>query len=69
MIEASIMNTKYYPVLIYRTVRTGVLAIKIGVQPIWTKEGKKIMTTLLQVGFFCIRMFCIISSEISMFKK
>lgn len=31
------------------TKRTGVLAIKIGVQPQWTKEGKKFHTTLLQV--------------------
>lgn len=31
--------------------RTGILAKKIGVYPMWTKEGKKISTTLLQVKY------------------
>lgn len=31
--------------------RTGVIARKIGVVPIWLKSGKKIMTTMLQVCF------------------
>lgn len=34
----------------YRTRRTGVLALKIGVIPQWRKDGTKIETTLLQVG-------------------
>lgn len=29
--------------------RTGVIAKKIGVYPLWLKNGEKIMTTLLQV--------------------
>jgi large subunit ribosomal protein L3 len=29
--------------------RTGLIARKIGVYPLWTKDGKKISTTLLQV--------------------
>lgn len=29
--------------------RTGVIAKKIGCVPLWTKDGKKIMTTMLQV--------------------
>lgn len=29
--------------------RTGVIARKIGIYPMWTKEGKKISATLLQV--------------------
>ncbi|ESO82772.1 hypothetical protein LOTGIDRAFT_108795 [Lottia gigantea] len=32
-----------------RTLRTGVLAIKLGNLPQWSKDGKKITTTLLQV--------------------
>ncbi|KAL3858596.1 hypothetical protein ACJMK2_008868 [Sinanodonta woodiana] len=32
-----------------RTQRTGVLAIKLGMLPQWTKDGKKFITTLLQV--------------------
>jgi large subunit ribosomal protein L3 len=32
-----------------RTLRTGVLALKIGVIPQWTKSGEKFHTTLLQV--------------------
>ncbi|GAB1598192.1 39S ribosomal protein L3, mitochondrial-like [Argonauta hians] len=32
-----------------KTFRTGVLALKLGVLPQWTKDGKKIYTTLLQV--------------------
>lgn len=29
--------------------RAGVIAIKLGMQPLWTKEGKRVPTTLLQV--------------------
>jgi len=32
-----------------RSIRTGVIAQKIGIYPMWTREGKKILTTLLQV--------------------
>ena len=32
------------------TLRTGVVAIKIGVIPQWTKAGEKFYTTILQVG-------------------
>ncbi|CAI9722274.1 ribosomal L3, mitochondrial-like [Octopus vulgaris] len=32
-----------------KTLRTGVLALKLGVLPQWTKKGEKIYTTLLQV--------------------
>lgn len=32
-----------------RTLRTGVLALKLGIIPQWTKDGTKIYTTLLQV--------------------
>lgn len=31
------------------SVRTGVIARKIGIYPMWTKSGKRVMTTLLQV--------------------
>lgn len=31
--------------------RTGVIARKIGVYPLWFKDGKKINTTLLQVQY------------------
>jgi large subunit ribosomal protein L3 len=34
---------------IYRNKRGGLLAIKLGSFPQWTKDGKKIHTTLLQV--------------------
>lgn len=30
--------------------RAGVIAIKLGMQPLWTKEGKRVPTTLLQVS-------------------
>lgn len=30
--------------------RTGVIAKKIGIYPLWLKNGTKIQTTLLQVG-------------------
>lgn len=34
--------------------RTGLVARKIGVYPLWLKDGKKVCTTLLQVNFkFC----------------
>ena len=32
--------------------RTGLIARKIGVYPMWTKDGKKMLTTLLQVFIF-----------------
>lgn len=32
--------------------RTGVIAKKIGIYPLWLKNGKKISTTLLQVRIF-----------------
>lgn len=32
------------------TRRTGVIAKKIGVVPMWKKDGKQILTTMLQVG-------------------
>ena len=31
------------------TRRTGLVAIKLGMQPLWTKEGQRVPTTLLQV--------------------
>ena len=34
----------------FRTRRTGVLGVKIGVIPQWTKEGHKFFVTVLQVG-------------------
>ena len=34
--------------------RTGVIARKIGVYPMWQKDGKKVLTTLLQVCDFNI---------------
>jgi len=39
-----------FPVSSFRTKRTGVLAMKIGVVPQWTKTGKKFLTTMFQVG-------------------
>lgn len=33
------------------TRRTGVIARKIGIVPMWTKDGKRFMTTMLQVRF------------------
>ncbi len=34
---------------VFRTLRTGVLAIKLGVIPQWQKDGKVFYTTLLQI--------------------
>lgn len=31
--------------------RTGVIAKKIGVYPLWTKKGHRVQTTLLQVSY------------------
>ncbi|XP_071036392.1 large ribosomal subunit protein uL3m isoform X2 [Parasteatoda tepidariorum] len=36
-------------VLYKSSIRTGVIARKIGIYPLWTKSGQRIMTTLLQV--------------------
>ena len=36
----------------FRTKRVGVLAMKLGVIPQWTKDGENVLTTMLQV---CIR--------------
>lgn len=33
-----------------QTRRVGLIARKIGNYPLWTKDGKKVLTTLLQVG-------------------
>lgn len=37
--------------------RTGLLARKIGVYPLWTATGEKIVTTLLQVADICFHTF------------
>lgn len=37
--------------------RTGVIARKIGIYPLWLKNGKKISTTLLQVMYVMINRF------------
>ena len=34
----------------FRTKRTGLIGMKIGVTPQWTKEGKKITCTMVQVS-------------------
>jgi len=34
--------------------RTGIIARKIGVYPMWMKNGKKVATTLLQVSLFLL---------------
>lgn len=43
-------NKEWSPVLR----RTGVIARKIGVYPLWLKNGKKISTTLLQVSLYYV---------------
>lgn len=39
-----------------RTRRVGLIARKIGNYPLWSKDGKKMLTTLLQVQFLYILM-------------
>ena len=54
-----------------RTFRAGLIARNIGVYPLYNKDGRKVMTTLLQVGFFhpylrllSDSMNCFINNEI-----
>lgn len=43
--------------------RTGLIARKIGVYPLWMKNGKKISTTLLQVSTILILLTCYILNK------
>ena len=50
-----------------RTKRTGVLAMKIGVVPQWTKTGKKFLTTMFQVGKSVCYRFCFTRCDILLY--
>ena len=56
-IDQWISSYSYY-YKFYSTKRTGVIAIKLGLIPQWTKEGKKALCTVLQVGNWVI--YCIL---------
>lgn len=40
-----------------KTRRTGIIARKIGIYPMWTKEGRPMLTTLLQVRNYFINIY------------
>ena len=50
--------------LCYSTKRAGVLGIKLGVIPQWTKDGTKVFTTLVQVRFYFLTSLFILYSNI-----
>lgn len=50
--ELQLPKTEWTP----RSVRSGVIARKIGVYPLWFKDGSKIYTTLLQVTIISIHL-------------
>lgn len=47
-------------IAIHSTKRTGVIAIKLGMIPQWTKEGEKVMCTVLQVSIHFVFMLVFI---------